>query len=483
LAIANRNDLMRVAFLSSEVVPFAKTGGLADVAAALPKALREQGVDTVVVLPLFAHVDRSLLKGPPEEIPVEWRGKVKPTPVWRSDASGVPAFLIEAPEYFSRASIYGESDDHERFAFFSRAALTSFRHFKWQPDIIHGNDWPCGFAVTELRARRRFDPFFQKTRTLFTIHNLAYLGKFDPADLWWLGFGDPPERNDFMLDGSASALKAGLIAADGLSTVSRRYAQEIQTPEYGQGLDWLLRARNDRLTGITNGVDYNVWNPVTDPHIAANFSARDLSGKLECKRDLLRRFGLSNDTARPIIAIISRLVAQKGYDLILEVAGEILDSGSFLIVLGAGAREYEVALQRLHETVPLQVGFYKGYAGEPLAHQIEAGADMFLMPSAYEPCGLNQMYSMRYASVPIVRATGGLDDTVENYDSALGTGNGFKFHPYEAGALLDKIREALYFYTKPADWQQIQRNGMVADNSWSAAAVKYTELYQEVVKL
>ncbi|HKZ79742.1 MAG TPA: glycogen synthase [Pyrinomonadaceae bacterium] len=474
---------MRVAFLSPEVVPFAKTGGLADVAAALPKALREQGIDAVVVLPLFAQIDRALLKGPPEEIPVEWRGRVKPTPVWRSNASGVPAYLIDAPEYFSRASIYGESDDHERFAFFSRAALTTFRYFNWQPDVIHGNDWPCGFAIIELRARRRFDPFFQKTRTLFTIHNLAYQGRFDAGDLWWLGFGDQPDRNDFMLDGTASALKAGLIAADALSTVSRRYALEIQTPEHGYGLDWLLRMRSDRLAGITNGVDYNVWNPATDPHIAANFSANDLSGKLECKRDLLRRFGLSDQTERPVMAVISRLVAQKGYDLIRQVAGEILDSGSFFIVLGAGAREYEDFLQRMHDTAPRQVGFYKGYAGEPLAHQIEAGADMFLMPSAYEPCGLNQMYSMRYATVPIVRATGGLDDTVVNYDSAQGTGNGFKFGPYQAGALLDKIREALYFYTKPAAWQQIQRNGMLADNSWSAAAVKYTELYQEVAKL
>src|SRR3990172_3353633 len=227
---------MRVAFLSPEVVPFAKTGGLADVAAALPKALREQGIDAVVVLPLFAQIDRALLKGPPEEIPVEWRGRVKPTPVWRSNASGCPAYLIDAPEYFSRASIYGESDDHERFAFFSRAALTTFRYFNWQPDVIHGNDWPCGFAIIELRARRRFDPFFQKTRTLFTIHNLAYQGRFDAGDLWWLGFGDQPDRNDFMLDGTASALKAGLIAADALSTVSRRYSLEIQTTEHNYQL-------------------------------------------------------------------------------------------------------------------------------------------------------------------------------------------------------------------------------------------------------
>jgi starch synthase len=286
-----------------------------------------------------------------------------------------------------------------------------------------------------------------------------------------------------MLDRAASALKAGIIAADALSTVSPRYAREIQTPEQGHGLDWLLRARSNRLAGITNGVDYEIWNPETDPHIAANFSADDLSGKRECKIDLLRRFGLPEDADRPILAIISRLVGQKGYDLIRLVAEQILRTGAFFIALGAGAKEYEDFLQRLHDAAPRQVGIYKGYAGEPLAHQIEAGADMFLMPSRYEPCGLNQMYSMRYGTVPVVRATGGLDDTVEQFDPDTGTGTGFKFGPYQAGALLEKIREALYFYARPDDWQKIQRNGMTIDNSWAAAAKKYLELYQEIITL
>jgi starch synthase len=263
--------------------------------------------------------------------------------------------------------------------------------------------------------------------------------------------------------------------------VSRRYAKEIQTPEQGYGLDWLLRSRRDRLVGITNGVDYEVWNPETDPHIAANFSAKDLSGKLECKLDLLRRFGLPADPRRPIIATISRLVSQKGYDLIRQISGAILETGSFFIALGAGAREYEDFLQQWHDRSPREVGIYKGYAGEALAHQIEAGADIFLMPSLYEPCGLNQMYSMRYGTVPVVRATGGLDDTVQNYDPAQGTGNGFKFHPYTGAALLEKIREALYFYGKPESWRQIQLNGMSMDNSWAAAAGKYMEAYREIL--
>jgi starch synthase len=337
--------------------------------------------------------------------------------------------------------------------------------------------------MMELRARRRYQEFFRHTRTLFSIHNLAYQGAFDPADLWWLGFGEPPDRDDFMLKSAASALKAGLIAADALSTVSRRYAQEIQTPEHGYGLDWLLRARRDRLAGITNGVDYDLWSPETDPHIAANFSANDLSGKLNCKLDLLRRFGLPPEPERPIIAIISRLVAQKGYDLIRQLHGAILQTGSFFIALGAGAREYEDFLQHWHDSAPRQIGIYKGYAGEPLAHQIEAGADMFLMPSYYEPCGLNQMYSMRYATVPIVRATGGLDDTVEDFDPSRGSGTGFKFREYNARALLEKIREALYFYGQPEAWKQIQLNGMAMDNSWAAAAEKYIQLYQEIIEL
>jgi starch synthase len=476
---------MRIAILTSEAVPFAKTGGLADVSGALPKALSEHDVDARLILPLYDLIDRDLLSAGEaiENVRVEWRGQVHHVRFVSSDAAGAPAYLLETPQFFARPNIYGYQDDHIRFAFFSRAALALLKHLDWQPDVVHGNDWPCGFAIAELRARRRYDPFFKNSRGLLSLHNVGYQGLFDPGDLWWLGFGDPPERDEFMIDRTASALKAGIIAADALSTVSPRYAREIQTPEQGHGLDWLLRARSDRLAGITNGVDYGVWNPETDTHIAANFSVDDLSGKRECKIDLLRRFGLPQDAHRPIIAIISRLVGQKGYDLIRQISVPIVQTGSFFIALGAGAKEYEDFLQRWHDASPREVGIYKGYAGEPLAHQIEAGADIFLMPSLYEPCGLNQMYSMRYGTVPVVRATGGLDDTVEHYNPSTGTGNGFKFGPYNAGALLEKIREALYFYGRPDDWQKIQCNGMMADNSWQAAAKKYVELYREIVEL
>jgi len=475
---------MRVAILTSEAVPFAKTGGLADVSGALPKALSEHDVDARLILPLYDQIDRRLLNDTIiEDVPVEWRGRVHTVRFLCSDAAGAPCYLVQAPEFFARPNVYGYQDDHVRFAFFSRAALALLKHLDWQADVVHGNDWPCGFAVAELRARRRYDVFFENTKTLFSLHNVGYQGLFDAGDLWWLGFGDPPDRDDFMLDRTASALKAGIVAADALSTVSPGYAREIQTRQQGHGLDWLLRARRDRLAGITNGVDYDIWNPEIDPHIAANFSVDDLAGKRECKLDLLRRFGLPEDANRPVIAIISRLVGQKGYDLIRMIADWIVQTGSFFIALGAGAKEYEDFLQRWHDIAPRQVGIYKGYAGEPLAHQIEAGADMFLMPSLYEPCGLNQMYSMRYGTVPIVRATGGLDDTVQQFDPETGTGTGFKFGPYEARALLEKIREALYFYARPDDWQMIQRNGMLIDNSWTAAAKKYLELYQEITEL
>ena len=472
---------MRVAILTSEAVPFAKTGGLADVSGALPKALVAHDVEAKLILPFYQQVDRELLNGGSiENVRFEWRGQVHQVRFWYSDATGAPTYLLEHHDFFSRPNIYGYQDDHIRFAYFSRAALALLKHLSFEPDIVHGNDWPCGFAMAELRARRRYDEFFRQSRSLFSLHNVGYQGLFDAGDLWWLGFGDPPEGDAFRLERHASALKAGIIAADALSTVSPRYAHEIQTPDQGHGLDWLLRARRDRLAGITNGVDYSIWNPETDPHIAANFSAEDLSGKRECKLDLLRRFSLPAEPDRPIIAIISRLVGQKGYDLIRQLARPIVETGSFFIALGAGASEYEDFLQRWHDLAPRQVGIYKGYAGEPLAHQIEAGADMFLMPSLYEPCGLNQMYSMRYGTVPVVRATGGLDDTVQQFNPRDGSGTGFKFGPYDAGALLEKIREALYFYGRPEQWQKIQHNGMLVDNSWEAAAKKYIQLYQEI---
>jgi starch synthase len=274
----------------------------------------------------------------------------------------------------------------------------------------------------------------------------------------------------------ASALKAGLAVSDMLSTVSSRYSYEIRSSEHGAGLDWLLRERANRLIGITNGVDYDVWNPASDPDLPAHFHAGDLTGKRMCKHALLDRYSLPIDLDRPVFGIVTRLTSQKGFELIQQVAGEILATGSYIVALGSGDSSYENFLQMLRDHAPNQVGIYKGYS-EPLAHLIEAGSDMFLMPSKFEPCGLNQMYSLRYGTVPIVRAVGGLDDTVEDFNLIERTGNGFKFGPYNAHSFVEKIYEALFSYSDPETWHRIQMNGMRVDNSWQNAARKYIQMY------
>jgi starch synthase len=469
---------MRVAVLAAEAVPYSKTGGLGDVAGALPKALRQIGVDSLLVTPLYRQTKENLIEHLAiDDLRVDWRGGDYKAQVYYSEANGSPTFLIHAPELFFRSSIYGFREDYERFAFFNHAALVLLRRIGAAPDIVHLNDWHCGFAAIEIAKLRRWDSFWQNSRTVFSIHNLAYQGAFGMEELWKLGFGDDFSQNAFLFDGAACALKAGLADSDMLSTVSRTYAREIQQPENGYGLDWLLRQRSDRLFGIANGVDYDVWNPETDRELPAHFHAADLSGKLECKRQLLRKFFLPENLDKPIFANISRLTAQKGFELIQQTIGEILATGAYFIALGSGAREYEDFLQKLKDFAPAQVGIYKGY-NEPLAHQIEAGADMFLMPSKFEPCGLNQMYSLRYGTVPIVRAVGGLEDTVENFDRVSGAGNGFKFREFRADRFLEKIYEAMFAYAEPETWRKIQWNGMTVDNSWQNAARKYVRLYQ-----
>ncbi len=469
---------MRVAVLASEAIPYSKTGGLADVAGALPKALRQVGVDALLITPLYLQtksVDIEHLAI--DDLDVDWSGRNYRAKVFCSEANGSPTFLIDAPEYFHRSSIYGFREDYERFAFFNHAALALIKRIGAPPDIVHLNDWHCGFAAVEIAHLRYWDTFWRNTRTVFSIHNLAYQGAFDAGELWQMGFGSDFERNAFMFNGAASALKAGLAVSDMLSTVSRRYSYEIQQSENGYGLDWLLRQRSDKLFGITNGVDYDVWNPATDNQLPAHFNFNDLNGKQVCKQAVLERFFLPINLERPIFAVITRLTSQKGFELIQQIAGELLATGAYFVALGSGDKSYEDFLQKLRDYAPSQVGIYKGY-NEDLAHLIEAGADMFLMPSKFEPCGLNQMYSLRYGTIPIVRAVGGLDDTVENFDRVNGTGNGFKFKEFSADKFLEKIYEALFAYAEPETWRKIQRNGMMVDNSWQNAAKNYVQLYQ-----
>lgn len=468
---------MRVAVISAEAVPYSKTGGLGDVAGALPKALKAVGIDSVLITPCYWQTKGEYLWDTAiHDLNVDWRGGVYPAKAFYSEANGSPTFLIDAPSLFHRDSIYGYSEDHERFAFFNHAALVLLQRIGKAPEIVHLNDWHCGFAAVEIAERRRWDSYWRNTRTVFSIHNMAYQGGFSSGELWKLGFGSRFAQDAFAFNGYASAMKAGLETSDTLSTVSRRYGYEIQTAENGYGLEWLTRQRASRLIGITNGVDYEVWNPATDRELPAKFDINDLSGKRECKRQMLERFSLPIDLDRPVLANITRLTGQKGIDLMMQVAGEVLATGAYIVSLGSGEKRYEDFWQSLRDYAPRQVGIYRGY-NEPLAHLIEAGADMFMMPSKFEPCGLNQMYSLRYGTVPIVRAVGGLDDTVQNWDGVSETGNGFKFGPYRADRFLEKIYEALFAYGDKETWGKIQRNGMSVDNSWENAARKYVELY------
>ena len=469
---------MRVAVLSAEAVPYSKTGGLGDVAGALPKALRSVGVDAFLITPCYRQTKGEYLRQTAiDDLAVEWRGSIYRAKAFYSEANGAPTFLIDYPPLFHRDSIYGYTEDYERFAFFCRAALALIKRLGAPPDIVHLNDWHTGFAAVEIAHLRFWDAYWRNTRTVFSIHNLAYQGGFDVGELWKFGFSSDFERNAFAFNGYASAMKAGLATADMLSTVSRRYGYEMQTAENGYGLDWLLRQRSGRLYGIVNGVDYETWNPETDSALAAHYNARDVSGKAECKRALLEQFSLPVDTEKPIFASVTRLTSQKGFELIQQIAGDILATGAYFIALGSGDKNHENFLQAFRDYAPRQVGVYIGY-NEDLAHKIEAGADMFLMPSRFEPCGLNQMYSLRYGTVPIVRAVGGLDDTVQNFDIVSETGNGFKFREFRADKFLEKIYESLFAYYDKDAWRRLQWNGMNEDNSWQNAARKYVQLYQ-----
>jgi starch synthase len=469
---------LRVAVLSAEAVPYSKTGGLGDVAGALPKALREVGEDAFLITPCYLQTKGEYLwHTAVDDLNVNWRGSTFQAKAFYSEANGSPTFLIDAPSFFHRDSIYGYTEDYERFAFFNTAALALIKRIGAPPDIVHLNDWHCGFAAVEIAHLRFWDSYWRDARTVFSIHNLAYQGGFDAGELWKFGFSSEFERNAFAFNGYASAMKAGLAVSDMLSTVSKTYGYEMQTPENGYGLDWLLRQRSNRLYGIVNGVDFDIWNPETDPETGAHYNADNLDGKRECKRDLLEQFHLPVDLEKPIFANITRLTAQKGIDLMMAVAGDILATGAYIISLGSGERQYEDFWQRLRDFAPRQVGIYRGY-NESLAHKIEAGADMFMMPSKFEPCGLNQMYSLRYGTIPIVRAVGGLEDTVQNFDAVNGKGNGFKFREYRADKFLEKIYEALFTYYDKEAWRRLQSNGMTIDNSWQNAARKYVQLYR-----
>ena len=481
---------MRILFASSEVAPFAKTGGLADVAGALPKALQGLGHDIRVVLPKYRLVDtaRFELRKVLPRLVVPIAGTVETCAVWEGRNGSVPTYFIEQDDYYDRDGLYqaggrDHPDNAERFAFFSRVVLEMTRALDFFPAVYHCNDWQTGLVPTYLRNTYRVDPEVAGAGVLLTVHNLGYHGLFKPAAMAVANLGSDlftPFGVEFY--GKVNFLKAGLVFSDRINTVSRKYSQEIQTEEFGHGLDGVLRARARDVRGILNGIDYDEWHPSRDPFIAARFSKDDLTGKAACKADLQRIFGLPQRADVPLLAVISRLAEQKGIDLVAESLDAILGLDAQFVLLGTGEPALHEAFEAAKARHPSRVGLKLGF-DVALSHKIEAGADMFLMPSRYEPCGLNQMYSLAYGTIPIVRATGGLDDTIQPFEPESGAGTGFKFAETSADALLASVRDAVVFYRQREPWRRLIENAMACDFSWNRSAKEYEALYHEIASL
>ncbi|MDP2915344.1 MAG: glycogen synthase GlgA [Candidatus Aminicenantes bacterium] len=479
---------MKIVFLSSEVAPFAKTGGLADVTGSLPRFLAKLGLEVRIFMPLYREVQKKgfpLLKVA-DRLPFHWAGQEDVFTVWESAESGVPVYFIDKPAFYDRDGLYGTAagdykDNGQRFAFFSQASLAALKAMDFAPDVIHVHDWQSAIALAYLKSIYGQDPFFQTTKSLCTIHNLAYQGLFERDILKTIGLPESLfDMDGLEFFGKVNFLKAGILYATAISTVSYRYSCEIQTPEFGCGLDGLLRKRSDVLTGILNGVDYAAWDPAKDSLIAAPFTASDPKGKEVCKKDLQTAFGLP--TAKkdlPVIGMVSRLAGQKGLDMLIEALGGLFPLGVQLVILGTGEAEIQESLETARRRFPSFFGLKIAF-DDRLAHKIYAGSDMFLMPSRYEPCGLTQMYSLKYGAIPIVRATGGLDDSIREYDAADGRGNGFKFEACSPPALIQAVQRALKLYAHKRAWAGLVQNAMACDFSWERAAQEYVLLYQNI---
>jgi starch synthase len=477
---------MNIVFAASEGVPFSKTGGLADVVGALPRALAALGHQVSVYLPRYRQT--KLTEPVPEvrsvTIPFDDQYRFASV-VSGGSLHGVRFYFVEYPPYFDRDALYGTPagdypDNAERFALFSRTVLEASK-ILGVPQIFHCHDWQSALIPVLVRTVYAEDPAFRDVGTVFTIHNMGYQGLFPPDTLPLLMLPwDLFTMSKMEFFGQVNFLKGALTYADFITTVSRKYSQEIQTAEYGFGLEGVLRDRASTVTGILNGVDYDEWSPQTDKFIAAKFSPQDLSGKAMCKQDLLAAFGIPTaDVKLPVIGVVSRFAAQKGFDLIAQIADRLAREEMIVVALGAGDKTYEEMFLRLNKQFPKKIAVKVAY-DNAIAHKIEAGADMFLMPSRYEPCGLNQIYSLKYGTVPIVRATGGLDDTVEPWDARSGKGTGFKFSEYNGESLLLTIKQALSAYRDQTSWQALMRNGMNKDFSWNASAREYGKIYEKV---
>jgi len=480
---------MRVCLVASELAPMAKTGGLGDVAAALTRDLTRRGHDVRTFVPRYASLDTG--DEPVHAIDFAhdvgigfgdhgYRWSLATT---RLPGAGPWVYLVDCPALYHRPGLYGDGwDEPLRFALLCRAALESCQRMGWAPDIVHANDWHTALLPLYLRSTYSWDSLFAATRTVLTIHNIAYQGVFSAAVAGDLGLGDSVQllHQQELASGRINFLRTGILYADAMTTVSRTHAREIQTPEYGFGLDPLLRARSGALVGIVNGVDYDDWSPESDPLLPYPYSADDLAGKRRNQEHLLSGLGLDPRPGVPLLGVVSRLTYQKGFDLAFGALPEALAAGAVqLVALGTGEHRYEEFFTRLQQAFPDRVRFVRAYSNQ-LAHLIEAGADVFLMPSRYEPCGLNQMYSLRYGTPPVVRHTGGLADTVEPWDPQTGEGTGFVFEHADGQGFRWALGQAVEAFADRDGWQRLMRNGMARDFSWQRQGALYEELYRRL---
>lgn len=476
---------LKILIVSSEVAPFAKTGGLADVAGSLPKALALLGNDVRVALPRYRSIsglstvaDFPVQVGNRKETCVVRQSRIEAKS--KDGTKDVPAYLIDNYEYFDRDRYYGYDDDAERFAFFNRSIMHLCDKIGFLPDVIHLNDWQCGFVPLLMRKHAQEHPAWGAVASVFTIHNLQYQGRFPKGVLQFLGVGEEyfnPSGVEFY--GDVSFMKAGLVFADVVSTVSDTYAREIQTPEFGEGLDGVLRSRRNDLYGIVNGINYHEFNPASDPRIFTTYGPGDLRARLENKFALQRELGLAV-SEEPLLGMVSRLVAQKGLDMVLNAMPVLLERLVQFVLLGSGDAYYEKAFRDLAAAYPGRVSVTVGFNGV-LAQKIYAGSDIFLMPSKFEPCGLGHLIAMRYGSIPVGRRTGGIGDTIRDYDPVTGTGTGFLFDKYSPCDLILAVDRALDAYSDRGAWGRLVKQAMEADFSWNKSAALYLELYLEAM--
>ncbi len=483
---------MKIAMIAAECVPYVKTGGLADVVGALPTALKALGHEVIVVLPRYSMIDgdRFGLKPFMNSMGV-WMGDgLEWCSVLSADNEGTPVYFIEFQRYFARWGLYHDAnfndylDNARRFGFLTRAGLQLCKDIGFIPDIVHAHDWHTALASAFLKIWHWNDPLLGKAASVLTIHNLAYQGSYDRESYNYLGLRwenyTPAKFEDH---GKVNLLKGGIVYADMVNTVSPTYASETRTPEGGYGLAPYLNDKGANYIGILNGVDYSRWDPAVDRQIVACYSPDDMRGKLECKAALQKRFGLEIDETMPVVGVVSRLVTQKGLDLLaLAIENILRDMRVQFVILGAGEKVLEAFYSQLHDLYPDRVGCFIGYSDE-IAHWIEAGADFFIMPSIYEPCGLNQIYSLKYGTLPIVRATGGLDDTVIQYDETTGNGTGFKFYEPSANAIYYSVGWAVStWYDRNPHIHQMRQAAMAQNFSWEKSARAYVDLYRRAIE-